>query len=169
MPKPFAHGYTQVEFNNVVSEIDASIANPVHPLIAAVSTLPDLKILAEAVGTGSLLSKESFQRMQEWQKTPWQTEKMHWGLSMKFDNGWITPMVGPQVGYDAVVAYLRKEKVILVCLTNTDTYAEKNDQKISPAQFISREIARILDLPLMEEGISSAKDYGGPTEKGKSH
>jgi len=166
MPKPFAHGYTKATFNNVTSEVDASIANPSFFWGASVSSLPDLKILAQAVGTGSLLSKDSFKRMQEWRESP---QKSKWGLGMGFDNGWLTPMLGIMPGYESFAAYLPKEKAIFVCLINADTYIEKNGQVIPAGRFISREIVRILDLPLMDDASLPAKEYGGPTEKGKGH
>lgn len=165
MPEPFAHGYTKIEFNKVESEVDTSIANPMTPLIIGVSTLPDLKILAHAIGDGKLLSQESFQQMQKWKE--WGSNNIQLGLGIMLDNGWLSPMVGNMPGFDAVIAYHPKEKVIFVCLINTNVYVEKNDRKIPPARFISREIAALLNLPLMSDAGFPSKEYGGPSQKGK--
>jgi D-alanyl-D-alanine carboxypeptidase len=169
IPQPYAHGYLKVKYGDVVSEVDVSNGNPYTSLDAAVSNLPDLKILAQAIGSGSLLKKDSFQRMEKWTDWSFNTKK---GLELILDNGWIEPMVEVFGGYDAVVAYLPAKKAVLVCLTNTGTQIEKNGMVMTSARLIAREVLGLLDLPLISDLGVPVKDFPtGPDwiiEKGKS-
>lgn len=134
LPKPFAHGYAQLPDG---SEEDDTFRNTSWAFAAGgmVSNLHDLKIWAQALGTGELLSKKSFKERLEWADVSPNTALRHYGLGIGFDDGWLFH-TGELPGYNSVVAYLPEEKAIFVCLINSDATIKKSDisLKIRPEE-----------------------------------
>lgn len=78
--------------------------------------------------------------------------------------------MGGSLAYDNEIAYLPAKEATIVCLTNTaDKLIEKNGQRMMPASLLCREIEAILNLPLMEEGVTPVEKTGDSSEKEKGH
>jgi D-alanyl-D-alanine carboxypeptidase len=142
MPEPFAHGYSVQTLTNV--EEDVSLNNPSWGFAAGqlISNLEDLKIWAEALGTGELLSKKAFKERLTWLTIPPNTKSKKYGLGIGFNNGWLMH-TGELPGYNSIVAYLPEEKGIFVCLVNSDIPIKIKDKDVSPANLIFESIAKI--------------------------
>jgi len=135
IPEPFAHGYSKQSLSG--AEEDVTLMNPSWAFSAGgiISTLQDLKIWAEALGTGKLLSKKGFEERLQWDIMPPNTKEKKYGLGIGFNHGWLTH-TGELPGYNSVVAYLPEKKAILVCLINSDIPVERKtiSLKIEPEE-----------------------------------
>jgi D-alanyl-D-alanine carboxypeptidase len=125
LPAPFWNGYTNQDASGTGTRIlDATHWNPT-PFGAAgqiVSNLHDMRIWAQAVGTGALLSKAAFRA--HLTPNPFAVKgvkKYEFGIGQ--DNGWITH-AGTVPGFNSDFGYLPKLKASIVVLTNTDIEAE---------------------------------------------
>lgn len=125
IPKPFAHGYSEQLSGK---EEDVTDFNPSWGYAAGqmVSDLKDMKIWAKALGTGELLSKESFAKRLDWVTLPPATKNKKYGLGIGYDHGWLIH-TGELPGYNSVVAYLPEEKAVFVCLVNSDVPVKKTE------------------------------------------
>lgn len=125
MPKPFAHGYSIQTLSG--HEEDVTFLNPSWAFAAGamISNLQDLKIWAEALGTGKLLSKKAFEERLQWDTMPPNTKEKKYGLGIGFDKGWLMH-TGELPGYNSFVGYLPEKKAILVCLVNSDMAVKKS-------------------------------------------
>jgi D-alanyl-D-alanine carboxypeptidase len=118
---PFLHGYTQQSADGTSTQVeDATHWNPT-PFGAAgqiVSNLGDMRAFAEAVGTGSLLSKAGHRA--QLTPNPFAVKgNRSYDFGVGVDNGWITH-AGIVPGYNTDFGYLPKLKATIVVLTNTD-------------------------------------------------
>jgi len=123
---PYAHGYMYDEGVYIdTSELDPSFAWAAG---AMVSNLEDLKIWAEALATGKLISasmqKERLVFINMFMPgVPDFYNKMDpkYGLAMEqYDNSFVGHS-GKTLGYNAQMYYLPSENAILITLLNTDT------------------------------------------------
>lgn len=142
LPPPFAHGYAQEPDGKIV---DDTFHNPSWSFAAGtlISTLGDLKVWMQALGTGKLISKEAFKERLKWDKVEPNTDIRHYMLGIGFDNGWLMHE-GELPGYNAKIAYLPKEKAIFVALVNTDADSMVGDQRKSPTSVIFKAVMEIL-------------------------
>jgi D-alanyl-D-alanine carboxypeptidase len=108
-----------------------------------ISNLDDLKIWAEALGTGKLLTKEAFQERTKWVNASPNGGDRKYGLGVGLDQGWLMH-AGELPGYNSIVAYLPEQKVVLVCLVNSNIPAKEKDHEISPAPYLFESVSKIL-------------------------
>jgi D-alanyl-D-alanine carboxypeptidase len=116
MPAPYAHGETMQTLDGKVA--DATLWNPAwaNAAGAIISSYPDMKIWADALGKGSLLTPQTQQRrLQAKQIVPgW-----NYGFTIFDLNGWIGHS-GSIFGYTTVVLFLPGENATLVALATSD-------------------------------------------------
>ncbi len=142
LPVPFAHGYAQEPDGKIV---DDTYHDPSWSFAAGtlISNLQDLKVWMQALGTGKLISKESFQERLKWDKVEPNTDVRHYMLGIGFDNGWLMHE-GELPGYNAKIAYLPKEKAIFVALVNTDKDVMVDNKRKSPTSVIFKAVTETL-------------------------
>jgi D-alanyl-D-alanine carboxypeptidase len=121
---PFWNGYTtQDAEGNAVR--DSTHWSPTFAGSAGqiVSTLPDLHRWAIALGTGSLISAGA--QKQRLTANPASVgEGRAYLFCLGRDHGWLTH-TGDIPGYNTTVAYLPKQKAVIVVVANTDIEAEE--------------------------------------------
>lgn len=150
MPNPYAHGYSLETLANVKRsekiEEDVSLNNPSWTSFAGqmISNLHDMKIWAEALGTGKLLSKNTFQERLKWVEIiPGDKDKLY-GLGVASVHGWIGH-TGGLPGYNTLVVYRPTDKGIFVCLVNTETPVKLNAESREPIALFHQKIFDILE------------------------
>lgn len=143
MPDPFSHGYTKQTLTG--QEKDMTFQNPSWAWAAGgmISNLDDLKIWAEALGTGKLLSKEAFKERTQWVAVSSSVKDRKYGLGVGFDKGWLMH-AGELPGYNSIVAYLPEQKVVMVLLVNSDIPTKEENKEVSPAPFMFESVSKIL-------------------------
>ena len=143
LPTPYAHGYTLQTPNH--EEVDASLWDPNWTDAAGllVSRFDDLAIWAKVLGTGKLLSKESFKEMTNWRTVPKTKNKLKYGITLGNFEGMIFH-TGELPGYNTFVAYSPSEHFAIVISTNTDTPVKLNDTEVPPVTKIFAEIEKVL-------------------------
>lgn len=142
MPKPYLNGYTNQIASGTGSQIfDATHWNPTAFGAAGqiVSTLGDMRAFAEAVGTGSLLSKAGHRA--QLQPNPFAVKGgKTYDFGVGTDNGWITH-AGTVPGYNTDFGYLPKLHAAIVVLANTDVEAEPG---VAPAPSIMSALSAVI-------------------------
>lgn len=143
MPFPYAHGYTKQTPNN--EEEDSSMWNPSWTNAAGqmISTLEDLRIWTEALGTGKLLSKKSYEEMKKWGTVPPNTNERKYGFTIGYNYGWLYH-TGELPGYNTVISYLPENGAVVVVMVNTDSHIKSKKEKIAPVIKIFSEVAKLL-------------------------
>ena len=124
LPAPYAHGYTEQTLDG--KQADATNWNPSWGFTAGelISDLNDMKIYAQALGTGSLLSPQMQAERLQWVQFPPLTPPTNsYGLSIAYDNGWVGH-TGSLPGYTTTAYYLPAKKATIVVLTNSDISVE---------------------------------------------
>jgi len=123
---PYAHGYTLQTPNR--KEADASLWNPSWADAAGqlVSNFDDLAVWTKVLGTGELLSKESFKEMTDWHTVPNTKSKLKYGITLGNFDGMLFH-TGELPGYNTLVAYSSREHFAIVISTNTDTAIKSKD------------------------------------------
>lgn len=155
IPKPFSHGYSKQTLTGVERDVTFESPSWAFSAGAIISNLHDLKIWAEALGTGKLLNKKAFEERLQWvpeDKMPpsLREAKGKYGLGIASTNGWLLHN-GDLPGYNSVAAYLPAEKAIFVCLVNMNipTKRSRPSPKVhkdlwAPAMLIYTSITKIL-------------------------
>lgn len=148
MPEPFAHGYSFQTLDK--KQADVSFNNPSWTSAAGqmISNLHDLKIWAEALGTGKLLSKKSFEERIKWVEIVPGDKDRSYGLGVALIRGWIAH-TGELAGYNTLVAYRPEDKAIFVCLVNKDTHLKLKDGSLEPVAVIYQ---KVFDVISQDEG-----------------
>ena len=134
LAQPHWHGYTtQSATGNGTTVRDATNWNPTGFGAAGqiVSTLGDLRLFAEGLGTGALLSAAG--RKAQVEPNPYAVKGGRaYAFGVGTDNGWLTH-AGTVPGYNTDFAYLPKLHASIVVLTNTDMEAEPGAGGPAPA------------------------------------
>ncbi len=134
LASPFWHGYTKQDATGEGTTIrDATHWNPTGFGAAGqiVSTVGDMKLFAEGIGTGALLTKAG--RRTQVEANPYAVKGTRaYAFGVGTDNGWLTH-AGTVPGYNTDFAYLPKLHASIVVLTNTDTAAEPGGGGPAPA------------------------------------
>jgi len=149
IPKPYAHGYAELPDNTLEDESDRNTSWS-FAAGGMVSILHDLKIFTHALGTGSLLSKDSAIEQLKWKSVGPNTEKVHYAFGIGVNNGWLSH-AGTLPGYNTIIAYLPEQEAIFICLVNTDKNLKVNDKTTSAVNLIFEKIAEIIfphNIPL---------------------
>lgn len=143
IPAPFAHGYTKQTLSG--NEEDATFNDPSWTNAAGqiISTFDDLKIWAKALGTGALLSENTFKERLTWGKLPPLTAKRSYGLGLGINNGWITH-TGKLPGYNCVVAYLPEKQAVFVAMINSDIDQVINKKEVSLTDLVFEAVTEIV-------------------------
>ena len=143
LPKPYAHGYTLQTPDH--KEADASLWDPNWADAAGqlISTFDDLSVWVKALGTGKLLSKESFKEMTDWHIVPGTKDRLKYGITLGNFEGMLFH-TGELPGYNTLVAYLPLEHFAIVISTNTDTAIKDNQASTPPVMKIFDEVEKIL-------------------------
>lgn len=143
LPKPYAHGYTLQTPDQ--KEADSSLWDPNWANAAGqlVSTFDDLSIWVKALGTGQLLSKESFKEMTNWRIVPNTKNKLKYGITLGNFDGMLFH-TGELPGYNTLVAYSPLEHFAIVISTNTDTAIKDTESSEQPVLKIFDEVGKIL-------------------------
>lgn len=143
LPKPYAHGYTLQTPGH--GEADSSLWDPNWADAAGqlVSTFDDLSIWTKALGTGQLLSKESFKEMTNWRVVPNTKNKLKYGITLGNFDGMLFH-TGELPGYNTLVAYSPLEHFAIVISTNTDTAIKDTESAKQPVLKIFDEVEKIL-------------------------
>ena len=123
VPAPTLHGYTN---ERGVWE-DDTFWNPTWATYTGnmTSRLSNLRVWAQAVGTGSLLSKRSHAR-QIAPKTVGLagfTRKFFYGLGVAVANRWVLAGAPGLLGYTGIVAYLPRSKTSVVVFTTSGPHS----------------------------------------------
>jgi CubicO group peptidase (beta-lactamase class C family) len=147
MQEPVLHAFTDERGNYE----DSSYWDPSWTLARGAvmtSNIPDILKSATAIGTGALLSPESFRRQLEpvtAKFKPW-NEKTYYGLGVFVIGGWI--LQNPSfAGYAATMVYLPAEKLAIAVSVTMGQKAPEEGNLSTP---LTKEIARFLapDHPL---------------------
>lgn len=145
MPLPFAHGYTMQSKDG--TEADATFRNPSWTNAAGqmISTLADLKKWGEALGTGKLLTKETFNDRLNWVNSN-NSDSMNfqYGLGIFKLNNWIGHN-GELPGYNSFVAYHPELGATFVCLVNSDSALKSDMLDSQPANVLFLELSKIIE------------------------
>ena len=143
LPAPYAHGYTLQTPNR--KEADASLWNPSWADAAGqlVSNFDDLAVWTKVLGTGELLSKESFKEMTDWHTVPNTKSKLKYGITLGNFDGMLFH-TGELPGYNTLVAYSPREHFAIVISTNTDTAIKSKDARVQPVIKIFNEVEKVL-------------------------
>lgn len=143
LPAPYAHGYTLQTPDG--READASLWDPNWADAAGqlVSNFDDLAVWTRVLGTGKLLSKESFKDMTDWRVIPNTKSKLKYGIALGDFDGMLFH-TGELPGYNTLVAYSPRENFAIVISTNTDTAIKSKDATVQPVIRIFNEIEKVL-------------------------
>lgn len=117
MPEPFAHGYAAGKPGDPLRDVTRS--NPAIPWAAGamISTVGDLRIWAEALATGTLLSPELQAERLDFQMFPTGPVSVGYGLGMLSFNGFIGHN-GGILGYSSWMVYEPDTGATIVVVTN---------------------------------------------------
>jgi D-alanyl-D-alanine carboxypeptidase len=118
LPSPHAHGYTK----NAAGElVDATGWNPSWGWAAGnmVSTVEDLRVWAQDLATGKLLSPAMQRERESFLLAPSEGEGSLYGLGVENQNGWIGHN-GNIAGYQSYAYYLPAERIAMVVLVNSN-------------------------------------------------
>tara|TARA_R110002110_G_scaffold33533_1_gene114726 strand:- start:44694 stop:45851 length:1158 start_codon:yes stop_codon:yes gene_type:complete len=145
IPKPFAHGYTMQTSDD--TETDATFRSPSWTNAAGqmISTLTDLKTWGEALATGKLLTKESFDDRLNWiYSNKKDDDYFQYGLGIFKLNDWIGHN-GELPGYNAFVAFHPELGATFACLVNSDSALKPDMLDSHPANVLFSELVSIIE------------------------
>lgn len=149
MPTPYAKGYTLQSVNG--AEEDATFRNPSWTNAAGqmISTIHDMKIWVEALATGKLLSKETFEQRLQWVNAG--KNNLQYGFGLFKINDWIGHN-GELPGYNSFAAYNPILKAAFVCLVNSDSALSEGSDEKHPADGITQALLQIVTADIQSAG-----------------
>lgn len=135
-PQPHAQGYTVQTADD--SEAVATDWNPSWAWAAGamISTLDDMRVWAEALATGTLLSPEMQQQRLQTVGAPGLPPQDGYGLGIFKLGGWIGHN-GSLPGYQTVTVYLLEKQTAMVIFINTDIEAHGGEASTALATAIT--------------------------------
>jgi D-alanyl-D-alanine carboxypeptidase len=122
--KPHADGYTKQTLEGTEANSTRWSASWAWSAGAMVSTLPDLRIWAKAVATGTLLMPAIQRQRERFHPIP-ELPKAGYGFGLLDANGWIGHD-GDVPGYQSLTVYLPSKRATMVILLNSDVDDEYN-------------------------------------------
>lgn len=136
LPEPYTHGYTLQGTKNKEAR-DATHSNPAWGLGTGnlISTIGDLKIWAQALVRGSLISDESKKAMFDYHQVPPNKPEHFYALGVGFKNGW-WGHAGSIPGYNTQIFYHPGLDSTIVVSVNHDD-VDIDGSLMSPAQWIA--------------------------------
>jgi D-alanyl-D-alanine carboxypeptidase len=135
-PEPHAQGYT---LGLDDKEVTATDWNPSWGWAAGamISTLDDMRIWADALATGTLLTPETQRQRLETVNAPSLPPQDGYGLGIFDLAGWVGHN-GSLPGYQSVVVHLAEKQMTLVIMSNTDTPAGGGEPSTALANAITK-------------------------------
>jgi len=137
MPIPYSHGYT--DYTPDVSITDCSLWDPSWAGAAGkmISTMDDLKVFIEAVGSGQLLSTEMIALQLDGYHVG---GDRYYGINIGMDHGWIGHS-GDIFGYTSSTFFMPEKNATAVILTNSSVPCTNGN---SPSSYIFNAVAKIV-------------------------
>jgi len=135
-PEPHAQGYT---LDAEDKEVTATDWNPSWGWAAGamISTLDDMRVWADALAAGTLLSPETQRQRLDTVNAPPLPPQDGYGLGIFDLAGWVGHN-GSLPGYQTVVAHLAEKQMTLVIMSNTDIPAGGGEPSTALANAITK-------------------------------
>lgn len=139
-PDPHAQGYTNLTADDSV--VTATNWDPTWAWAAGamISKLPDMRVWARALATGTLLSPQTQAQRLETVGEAGMPQQDGYGLGIFNLGGWIGHN-GSLPGYQTVSVYLPEEQRTLIIFTNTDISADGGEPSTALAKAITEIIS----------------------------